>query len=529
MPDDLNTAESHPMRVLLDAHRSIIESLDVDEVLRRTLDAAVALVDTCDGAIASFDDRGSAARVATRSRRHADDRALRAALSQADLTPLTRVERDPRRAGIPHWAGAPFLGVPLRSHGDAYGALYLVCENGGRFPDQQIDLVNALAGVAGAALENARRYQHSRRQLLWSAALTEVSSALLSEDISDAVGVIVARVATVVAADVISVVIRDPDSDQLLIHTARGTDAERYEGRRYERQGSLVDRALRTGRVVLAPAGAASASLEAEMGPNMVLPVTVAGEPICALTLTRAPGGDLFVDADADMAAEFATQAGLAIELTRARRDRQRLELADERGRIARDLHDHVIQRLFGAGLSLQALGARFPSAESALSDQVDAIDAAIAEIRTAVFALTSRRSNPTGTARHRVLDVVSEMSEPLGSTPQLTFRGPVDLMLTDGLADDVLAVVRECLANVVRHAAADATEVSIVVGDHDIQVEVTDDGSGISPHAARRSGTGNLADRARRRGGDFSLAPREGSGTRAVWRAPLTSPRSRA
>lgn len=228
------------------------------------------------------------------------------------------------------------------------------------------------------------------------------------------------------------------------------------------------------------------------------------------------------------MAAEFATQVGLAIELTRARADRRRVELADERGRIARDLHDHVIQRLFGTGLSLQALAARFPQAESALSDQVDAIDAAIGEIRTAVFALTSRAPASAGTTRHRVLDIVSEMSESFRSSPQLTFSGPVDLMLTGALADDVLAVVRECLANVARHASADEITVNVTVEGGHVEVTVTDDGFGISSESVRRSGTGNLAERAQRRGGEFTLHSCEGGGTRAAWRARLSEERSR-
>lgn len=526
VPEDLNNEEEGRLRQLLEAHRAIMESLDVDEVLRRTLKAAASMVDAYDCVIASFDERGQATRLIGAGERRISD--LLGSIEVADLTPLTRVERDPSRAGISHGKVRGFLGVPLRSHGDVYGALYLTGRADRPFTGDASDVVVALAGSAGAALENARLYQQLHRQLRWSTAMTEVSSALLSEDVSDAVGVVIARVATVVVAEVISVVIPDPESDQLLIHTSRGEGAERFEGRRYERQGSLVDRSLRSGQVVLATASEAPTSLEAEMGPSMILPVVVAGEPICALALTRSHGGELFAAADVDMAAEFATQVGLAIELARARSDRQRMELADERGRIARDLHDHVIQRLFGAGLSLQALGARYPAAEPALFEQVEAIDAAIGEIRTAVFTLTSRARTAAGTARHRILDVVSEMSDTLGSTPQLTFRGPVDLMLTDALVDDVLAVVRECLANVVRHASADSTAVNIAVEGGSVEVEVTDNGLGISPATARRSGTGNLADRARRRGGAFTLIAGERNGTRAVWRAPLASKRSR-
>ena len=513
------------LRGLLQAYRTVMESLDIDDVLGRIAGAAVSLVDACDGAIAVFNEHGGVERVLARD----SESALLATLHRGDLAPLARIERDPQYAGVPLDDGEAFLAVPVRSHGDAYGALYLVARAERSFSREDEELVTALAATAGIALENARLYEESRRRVRWSAALAEVSSALLSEDLSDSVGVVLARVGTVVAADLVSVVVPDPDSDQLLIHTARGVGAERFEGRRYEREGTLVERALHSGQVVLAAASSASVSAEAEMGPTMALPVIVAGEPVCALTLSRAAGRTPFTALDADMAAEFATQVGLSIELTRARADRHRLELADERGRIARDLHDHVIQRLFGTGLSLQALAARFPRAETDLLEQVDAIDAAIGEIRTAVFALTARPRAATGTTRHRILDVVGEMGDALPSSPQLTFRGPVDLLLTGAVSDDAVAAIRECLANVARHAQAESVSVDVAVERDEVQVEVVDDGVGVSADATRRSGTGNLEDRARRRGGGFTLTPRDGGGTRAVWRASLSGERSRA
>lgn len=510
------------LRALLGENRSLLESLDTEVVLRRTIDAAVGFFDTREGAVALFDDTGCAQRVLCRT--DADSASVFASLTREDLTPLTRVERDPRHAGVLIDGLDEFVSVPLRSHGETYGALYLLGHPGKPFTAEDEELLSALAETAGIALENARLHEELRRQLVWSTALTEVSSALLSEDVSDAVSVVLSRVGTVVATDIIGVVVPDPDSDQLLIHAARGIGAERFEGRRYERAGSLVDRALRSGQVVLAPAGAASRSLEAEMGPNMVLPVVVAGEAICALTFTRSQGGDPFTAADAERAAEFATHTGVAVELARARADRHRLALADERARIARDLHDHVIQRLFGAGLSLQAIAARHPSAEPALMEQVDAIDSAIGEIRTAVFALTARPRSAVRSARHRILDVVGEMGESLRLSPQLTFSGPVDLMLDGDLADDVVAVVRECLANVARHAHAAEVFVHITVDGGSVEVAVTDDGLGVAAEADRRSGTGNLAERARRRGGDFSLSAPSTGGTRALWRALLSA-----
>jgi signal transduction histidine kinase len=517
------------LRGLLEAYRSVVKSLDIDDVLRRIVDAAVSLVDARDGAIVVFDENGGVERLIRVRATVADGPGPLSALADAAPAPLEKIERDPRSAGIPLDDPGAFLGVPVRSHGDAYGALYLAERPSGPFTHADEELVAALAATAGVALENARLYEESRRRQRWSAALAEVSSALLSEDVTDYVGVIVARVGSVVEADVIGVVVPIPDSDELLIQTSRGVRAERFEGRSYPREGSLVDRALASGHVVLAAATPAVRSVEAELGPSMVLPVVVAGEPICALTLSRASGRAGFTSTDVDMASEFATQVGLAVELTRARADRHRLELADERGRIARDLHDHVIQRLFATGMSLQATAARFPAAAPDLQEQVDAIDAAIGEIRTVVFALTARRRESTDTTRYRLLDVVSEMTESMGSSPRLTFSGAIDLLVTDELADDVVAVVRECLANAARHASADEVTVDVTVDDGDVVVTVTDDGVGVSPVVTRRSGTENLGERARRRGGDFDIGPAEGGGTRVVWRASLAGTRKSA
>lgn len=525
VPGDVTRTESR-LWGLVEAHRSVMESLDIEVILRRALTAASSISGARDGAIVLFDDQGLPARVLRSD--GSSGSALAVALAGGKTAPLTRVERDSTSAGVDRSVlDGGFLGVPVRSHGDAYGALYLVGRSTEPFTEEDEELVVALAATAGIALENARLHEVLRRRLRWSAALTDVSSALLSEDASDAIGVAVSRVGTVVDTHVIGVVIPDPDSDQLIISTARGVNAERFEGRRYPRHGSLVDRALRSGNVVLAPAGEASKSLEAEMGPNMVLPVIVAGEAICALTLTRSSGSLPFTSADVDMAAEFARHVGLAIELTRARGDRRRAELADERARIARDLHDHVIQRLFAAGLTLQALAARYPEAATALADEADNIDTAIGEIRTAVFALAPRGREPGGTIRHRILDVVSQMSDALRASPHLTFSGPVDLMLTGELADDVLAVVRECLANIARHASADVISVNVTVDGDRVQVSVDDDGVGASG-SPRRSGVRNLAERAKGRGGDFTLSSKAGGGTRAIWCAGLRTEGSR-
>jgi signal transduction histidine kinase len=209
--------------------------------------------------------------------------------------------------------------------------------------------------------------------------------------------------------------------------------------------------------------------------------------------------------------------------LSRAREASQRWELAEERSRIARDLHDHVIQRLFATGLTLQSLaGGASGDLGAALGQQVDAIDAAIAEIRTAVFALDSRPMVGEPGLRHRLLDVVGELTATLSSAPRLTFSGPVDLLVEGALASDVVAVVREGLSNVARHASASQSSVDVRVTDDLVCVLIDDDGSGVDHRTGRASGTKNLAARAKEHRGTFSMSPRLPRGTSMVWTARL-------
>lgn len=194
--------------------------------------------------------------------------------------------------------------------------------------------------------------------------------------------------------------------------------------------------------------------------------------------------------------------------------------VVEERARIARDLHDHVIQRLFGTGLGLVALAAIDPEHAETIDRHVAEIDAAIADIRTAVFALGPRRH--LGSARHRLLDVVTDLTPNLATPPRVRFAGPIDLVITGGLADDVIAVVREGLTNVSRHARARTTLVDVAVNEAEVIVTIDDDGVGVSRTATRASGTASLAERARGHGGTFVLEPRHSGGTRARWQVPL-------
>ena len=537
MPDP---AEEPRLRRLLDVVPHIVGELDLAAVLTRIIDAAVELVDARWGALGVIAPEGGLEQfvhvgmappeVAAVGHLPEGHGLLGAVIDTGEPIRLPHLADDPRSSGFPahHPHMDAFLGVPIRIRDQVFGNLYLTNQAGGpEFSEEDQRLVASLAAVAAIAVENARLFDEQVRRERWSTALAEVSAALLSEDTVDALAVVAERVASVIDSELVCVIVSDGADDgvpMLRVDTARGVGAEELVGRRYPAPGTLSGRAIESGTIAATPTDAGESVLRDGPSAAMALPVRAGEEVLGALSVYRRADAPRFSDAERTMAAEFAQQAGVAIQLARGRADRERLTLVEDRSRIARDLHDHVIQRLFGTGLSLQAIAARNPGAADGIAAQVDAIDAAIGEIRTAIFALASRPASG-GALRHRVLDVAADAAPGLANPPLVTFSGAVDLLVTGELADDVLAVVRESLANAARHADASRTEVAVAVDDDTVVVTVDDDGVGLPAGARRASGTRNLDDRARARGGSFDLAPRDGGGTRARWTVPVAAP----
>jgi signal transduction histidine kinase len=526
------------LRSLLQANTAVVEELELSKVLRRIAEAAVELADAEYGALGVIAPDGSleqfihvgmpdetAKLIAHLPEGHG---LLGAVIDRAETIRLGHLKDDPRSVGFPahHPAMDGFLGVPIRVRDEVFGNLYLTNPRRGVFTEEDENLVAALAATAGIAIDNARLFDETQRRQRWSTALAEVTSALLSGESDDVLTVIAERLAVVIDADLVCVVVPSTEEGVLRIAAARGAGGEDMVGREFPAPGTLAGAALESRGMVVSDGRQPGESIDWQpgLGPTIVLPLLAAGEVLGTLSISRLPGGARFAAPELDMASEFASQTGLAIELTRARADRQRLELVDERSRIARDLHDHVIQRLFGTGLALQALAARVPSVEPEVLTQVDAIDAAIAEIRTAVFTLSTSRKGAAGGLRHRLLDLVGEMSPTLATTPRLTFSGAVDLTIREEFADDVVAVVRESLANVARHAGATTAAVEVSVDDSVVVVTVDDDGRGIEARTSRRSGTANLETRARERGGALHISRRKSGGTRVRWTARIES-----
>lgn len=285
---------------------------------------------------------------------------------------------------------------------------------------------------------------------------------------------------------------------------------------------TMVDGAVRrvSGRAVGAMVGQPG---DGSFGDGVLLALPVPGEAgVGGVLLVGRDSDREFSEAEIEIGATFAAQTAMAIELGRARDDRERLLLAEDRERIGRDLHDLVIQRLFGSAMGLQSIVRMVdnPRAAARVNDVIEQLDTTIRDIRTAIFSLAAPQPSSSG-LRAEILSVAEDASGALGFYPSTRFDGPVDTSVPDHVAENVVAVVREALSNIARHASARTASVELLAGD-DVVIIVTDDGVGLGP-STRRSGLANLEARAERLGGTLRHGAGEGGrGTRLEWRVPI-------
>ena len=512
------------LRGLLRANNMIIGNLALPVVLRRIVEAACQLVHARygalgvvapDGGLEQFIHVGMDAELVGRIGHLPAGKGLLGALIE-DPSPirLRTISDDPRSVGFPdsHPPMDSFLGVPIRVRDAVFGNLYLACREGGEFTEEDQELVSSLAGTAGVAIENARLFEQSRRRQNWLQASTDITQQLLASEGEEPLRVIAWRTQQMADADAVTVVLPVAGTDQLMVEVATGAGAEQMTALSYPMSGTLSMHVLETGVAALV----ADMTEEQEytvhlsevvpIGALMALPLAGSHGTRGVLLVARLFGRPRFTDADLEMATTFANHAAIALELSDARADQQRMVLLEDRDRIARDLHDHVIQRLFGAGLTVEsvAAGLRDSASGGRLEQVVGDIDDTIRQIRSSIFRLRGPIAMGTSQVRMRLLDLIGELTPLLGFEPQVDFTGSVDLLVTDEVLDDLEAVLREGLTNVARHAEASRAQVAVVVGAGELRAEIVDNGIGLS--GTRRSGLANLRYRAEQRGGNFEI-----------------------
>jgi len=516
------------LRALLRANSAIIEHLDLPVVLQRITDAAVELVGARYGALGVVSPEGGLEQFITIGMTPEEIAAighlpqghglLGALIDDPHPIRIPTIADHPLSVGFPegHPPMDSFLGVPIRVRDEVYGNLYLSNHVGGEFTVEDEQLVTALAATAGIAIENARLYSETQRRQAWADASAELAAALLAGDDNQTMAILCTRVLHLTAADAVYVLLPTEDSTAMRVAIARGIDEERMTGSSYPIAGTAAEVALTS---------ASPQQLDERIGDQptcaLAAPFPLPDSTMAVLVAARFGIDNRFARGDLEFAADLARQASVAMELAAARSDRQRMELIEDRGRIARDLHDHVIQQLFGTGLELQAIASSGVATER-IMQAVEGIDASISHIRTIIFALSSPSSASKSGVREAIFALVKDAAPSLAHTPTVHFAGPVDLVLTDGLADDIVAVTREALMNVVKHAEAQNTTVSLALEGANVELRITDDGRGASG-GGRRSGVANLEQRALLRGGSFEFDSDQ-TGTRVSWTVPVES-----
>ncbi len=438
------------------------------------------------------------------------------------------ITQHPRSYGFPanHPPMHSFLGVPVLIRDQIFGNLYLAEKQGGaEFTEDDEEIVVALAAAAGVAIENARLYAVAHRRERWLAATAEITTVLLGEvRRTDALALVARRAREVAEAELTLVLLYDSDADQFSVEVVDGADEQAHAlvGAVLPAADTSFGAAAAEGRhdQVDDLAHAAPWPALLHTGPAMISPLTTAESLHGVLIVAHRPerGGGASEE-DLTLLGSFAGQAALAMERARGQEEREQLVVLEDRERIARDLHDVVIQRLFATGLQLQSAApmAR-PEMAKRINAAVDDLDATIRDIRRTIFEL---RTPMTSELRTEIRTAIEAAAEPLGFKPHLELTGPVDSAVPDAIRPDLTAVLREALSNVVRHARCTRVDVVVRVDAGQVTVTVTDDGVGCDPGAAR-GGLVNLRERASRLDGTFTIAPAEPHGTEVRWAVPL-------
>jgi two-component system, NarL family, sensor histidine kinase DevS len=531
-------ASRERLRALLDAVMGIGTSLDLRGTLERIVAAACRLADAQYGALGVIGPERTLVEFVTQGIDPEQHRAIGElprghgvlGLLIEDPRPirLPDITQHPRAYGFPahHPPMHSFLGVPVRIRDQVFGNLYLAEKRGGgQFTDDDEELMIALSVAAGAAIENARLYAQARRRQRWLEAAAEITGVLLGEiKRTAALRLVALRAREVAEADTALVMIYDDDNDELTVEVADGNVPDGIPG-------SIIRVARSEFAPVLAElhiavvedlGKAATWPVPLQTGTALLVPLAASGEVLGCLVVAYPRGSVAFAeDPDVALVETFAGQAALALDRIRAQEEREMLAVLGDRERIARDLHDVVIQRLFAAGMQLHGASrmAVKPDVQSRIDAVVDDLDTTIRDIRGAIFEL--RATNP-GALRAEIRGLVDEARNALGFRPQLILDGPLDNAVPDPVQPALLAVLREALSNVTRHSGADEVVVTVAVGAGQLSLTVADDGIGVPPETQSSGGLRNMRHRAEELGGTFTLDDRPPSGTVLTWSVPI-------
>jgi signal transduction histidine kinase len=447
---------------------------------------------------------------------------------------LPDIGRHPSSYGFPpnHPPMRTFLGVPVLVRGEVYGNLYLTEKRGGgEFTATDERLVLTLATAAGLAVQNARLYQHAEQRQRWLEGSRDVTTMLLAgTPQAEVFPRLTAAVRELSGADSAFLVLRSADGI-LRASAADGLGADDIVGTILP-EVSMSARVMGERQLVAVadarvdPRITQTVIEAADAGPALFVPLGTEDAGVGTLVVTKRQHSQPFPTETITLLESFAGQAALSLRLGAAARDREQLAVLGDRDRIARDLHDLVIQRLFATGMSLEGAvrGMQPATAVDRVQRAVDDLDTTIKEIRSTIFALQSPAPIAGEGLNAALRHAVGSASSSLGFDPRIEIEGPLDTTVPSHVGEQLLAVLREALSNAARHAEATAVAVKVTVSHTDVVLSVQDNGIGL-PVAGHRRGLSNLAWRAQDLGGRFDARATEAGegGTLVEWRVPLS------
>jgi signal transduction histidine kinase len=530
---------------LLEAVLSVGRELDLEQALRSIVEAAAVLVDAeyaALGVIGPDGKRLSAfhtvgvseeqiARIGPFPEGHG---ILGELIRHPEPLRLAKLSDHPASYGFPphHPPMNTFLGVPIRVRDQVFGNLYLTEKRGGaQFDEEDVSVTLTLAVAAGVAIDNARLYAESRLRERWLRANAEIVHRLMAGgDRTEVLGLIADRAREITGAALAGVAMPMEETDSLSVELALGQEAEILHGLVLPVEGSLLGEAF-TGATAVTSADvvhdvrvSAGAPGFTGLGPAVAVPVGTGESGVRGvLLLVREAGRTAFTEKEIDLLRGFAAQAAIAMELAERRLEAEEVAVLKDRDRIARDLHDLAIQRLFATGMTLQSAGRFIEHTEASerVSRAVDDLDETIKIIRSTIFGLRTREGAAGTGLRARTVRVVGDAAPVVGFAPSVRMEGLLDTEVPKEIADHAVAVLSEALTNIARHARADRAEVVLATDGNELRLSITDNGVGV-PSGGRRSGLRNMAERAEQLGGGFELTEPQGGGAALVWCVPL-------